>query len=447
MKRILYIPIEVQRRECKAKLYLACKALEAGHDVVIGRHWQVERFALRNYNGIYLSKSHFENAFPKFELLKQRNFQIIAHDEEGSTTGHTYEEYVNQRVGKRTLEICDNILAWGKLEEGYLKRYAPQLSEKIKVAGNPRLDLLRNESYGLYEKEIEKIHQKIGKYILVNTAFGHTEEATAKIREEYKDNEAATSDIQNYITACKIVKEPFVDGICYLADKLDSTIVLRPHPAENIEEYKYMFRPYPNVYITNSLGVNPWIWGASAVIYNSCTTGMESFITGIPTIAYLPEGKSIFEDVWFNKLGYMITTKEELLDEIERILSQNIRPGEIERQYFSQDKWKALDEVIFYDKWESSSDKFIRCLWNDDVTDGYNMMRTCCKFKGLELPMRYLLDWYFYLVRDKYRDYKWTSLSHKKLLENVNEINRVLQLDLSIKVIPLLKDVYMLKAE
>lgn len=446
MKRILYVPIEVQRREFKAKLYLVCKALAEGHDVVIGRHWQVERFALRNYNGIYLSKSHFEDAYSKLEQMKQRNFQIIVHDEEGSTTGNTYDEYVNQRVGKRTLETCDNILAWGKLEESYLKRYVPQMSEKIQSAGNPRLDLLRSGSYGLYEKDVEKIHQKIGKYILVNTAFGHTEAATSKIREAYKNNKEATNDIYNYINACKATKTPFLDGIRYIADKLDIAIVLRPHPAEDIEEYKDLFKDYPNVYVTNSLGVNPWIWGASAVIYNSCTTGMESFIIGTPTIAFLPDGKSIFGDVWINKLGYMVTEREQLLTEINWILSKDIHADEIKNQYFSQEKWKELAEVILYDEQETSSSKFIRCFWNDEVSDGYNMMWKCGKFRIAEHLWRYLLDWYFYLRRDKYRDYKWISMCHKKLLEDVNEINRVLQLDLSIKVIPLLKDLYMLKA-
>ena len=53
--------------------------------------------------------------------------------------------------------------------------------------------------------------------------------------------------------------------------------VIRPHPNENINDWKQSIRKMPkNVYVDKNYDVTPWIYVSKYVIHNSSAVGMQT---------------------------------------------------------------------------------------------------------------------------------------------------------------------------
>ena len=67
----------------------------------------------------------------------------------------------------------------------------------------------------------------------------------------------------------------------------------------------------------------PWLLAAQVVIHNSCTTGLESYILGVPVIAYRPMTSDRFDRTLPNNLSQQAFS----LDELQTLVNSSVNGG------------------------------------------------------------------------------------------------------------------------
>ena len=75
--------------------------------------------------------------------------------------------------------------------------------------------------------------------------------------------------------------------ITALSKKTDLKIIIRPHPADELKNYK-LFQKLRNVKVIKEGNISEWIYHAKMVVHSGCTGGFEASIRGLPTISYIP---------------------------------------------------------------------------------------------------------------------------------------------------------------
>ena len=65
-------------------------------------------------------------------------------------------------------------------------------------------------------------------------------------------------------------------------------IYLRPHPTENIKYWQNKFKSYKNIKIKPEGDLSTYIRNAKLVVQDGCTSAMESYISNVPVINYVP---------------------------------------------------------------------------------------------------------------------------------------------------------------
>lgn len=335
MKKILYLPIETIARELDARLLLTHQAVNSGYSVILGQKHNIFKAAEILKKGIYFYKSHGVKNFPKDKNSNEKEFKFISLDEEGLVFVDDKEYIRNSKPHE--LEHLDIVFTWGSYQRNLLIKEDSELKEKTIPVGNPRFDLLRPEFNVLYSSASEKICKKWGKYILINTRFvpgnfsrlygcSYIESRKHQFitiigRNPTKDEENHFLEEEKYNK--KMFKQ-YVEMLKFLSPRFpDIKIILRPHPSEDIINWKRALKGLENVHVIFKGNAVDWIMGALAVIHTGCTTGIESWVLQKPVIAYNPNTEKGIEPPLPNKFGLKITSMEKLYETLVDIVKGN----------------------------------------------------------------------------------------------------------------------------
>ena len=68
----------------------------------------------------------------------------------------------------------------------------------------------------------------------------------------------------------------------------NEVIFVRPHPTENVKYWNDKFKDYKNVIVKSEGDLSRYIRNAKLVIQDGCTSAMESYISNVPVINYVP---------------------------------------------------------------------------------------------------------------------------------------------------------------
>ena len=82
------------------------------------------------------------------------------------------KEFTHRRFSEEGLQLMDVIFTWGNNHKNELIELYPSLKEKLKIVGNPRVDILKDISKQFYAEEIKKIKNYYGDFFLLVTKFG-----------------------------------------------------------------------------------------------------------------------------------------------------------------------------------------------------------------------------------------------------------------------------------
>jgi surface carbohydrate biosynthesis protein len=331
MKKLLYLPIETIVREFDARVLLTYLAVNRGYFVIIGEKGNVRKAAETLDSGIYFHKSHSSKYFPCSKDHNKNNFVFVSLDEEGLVF---IDDSVYIRDSKPfDLKHLDIIFTWGSYQRNLLIKVNPELESRTIAIGNPRFDLLRKEFKPLYKKAYERLLKKWDKYILINTRFvsGNFSRLYGCNYLDFRINqfkllfERLPSDrekdffVKEEIYYKEIFKQytRMLKGLSSRFPNLN--FILRPHPSEDILNWKEALKNLDNVFVEFDGSVVDWILGAVAVIHSGCTTGIEAWALNKPVIVYNPNDEEGLEPQLPNEFGIKIKDTQSLfyiLDDI-----------------------------------------------------------------------------------------------------------------------------------
>lgn len=303
---ILYLPIEEQKRELDARLLLAIEALQAGWRVVIGQQWLMVENMRQLRPGVFFFKGMNNVQQTWMQHAASFGHKGVTVDEE--VTAIADETFVLKEVSERCLYIVDAVFTQGPNQHEIYKRKFPYHAHKFRMTGNPRFDLLEPAFRTAFQAEAEGLRRKYGRFFLFNTNFGYAN--------------SHWGDPEEYIKVCETVGyvkrgdpfdekwlkdqlvfeqtnlDAFVEAMKFLRDRYpDMTVILRPHPAEYIENWKRRLAGEERILVNADGAPQPWLLAAEALIQSTCTTGIESVMMDRPTIAYCAE-ESWCEDIF-----------------------------------------------------------------------------------------------------------------------------------------------------
>lgn len=337
----LLIPVENQVRELDAKLLLACVAAGRGLTSIVGSKREIEERIASFPRSIYLAKSLLHGHSKFFKIAKKLGHLITAWDED-ALVHLPNDVYYSRRLSEESLACVSHLFAWGE-DNADLWRQYPQMPGNlpIHVTGNPRNDLLRSEIKSFYDEDVKKIKERFGSFILINTNFNHVN-AFSSIRrlfippekpgDEPKFGRAARGMTRQYAEGLRKHKQALFDSFKEMIPKLGSafpeeTIVIRPHQVESQADYNKIAAQCKNVEVCNKGNVVPWLMACKAVVLNGCTTSVEAFAMGVPSISY----RIIVDDNYDlgfyrlpNTLSHQCYDFEELKERLRQILAGRI---------------------------------------------------------------------------------------------------------------------------
>jgi surface carbohydrate biosynthesis protein len=369
-KPLLLIPVENQVRELDPKLLLACVAAEHGFSSVIGSRREMEFNIDAFPRSIYLSKSMTIRSLLFFRVAKKFGHYIITWDEE-ALVHLPPETYFSRRLDPKTIRYVSHLFAWGP-DNAELWRQYPKLPGEtpIHITGNPRSDMLRPEMRAFYEKEVAELWQAYGNFILVNTNFNHVNafgpdmnlfQPVKRTAQRPKFGRAARGMTREYAEGLRDHKTAIFEDFQQLIPALDRefpdySIVVRPHPTENLDVYRRLAAQCERVRVTNEGNVVPWLMAAKALIHNSCTTGVEAYVMGLPAISYRATVNENY-DYGFYRLPNLISHQcfnfEELRETLRKILAGelgvadgNERKALLDHYLAAQDGPLACERIV-----------------------------------------------------------------------------------------------------
>ena len=385
MRKVLILPIDIKSREMDARLLHAVMALDAGWQVITGSKTLINRNLWRLPRGVYLFSTLAPGRQRIARCLRRMGFASQGWDEEGLIYGDR-EIYLRERVCPSTMALIDQIFAWGQAHAEDLAVPARQAGKSVEVAGNPRLDLLHPRLQTLHEEEAARLRKAHGDFVLVTTNLSWANPHV--IPKEQKDLHAPVSrnddreGARSYLEYQKRMLKAFRSALPALARALpDTTIVLRPHPVENLESWKELLSPFPNVRVIRQGGVIPWILASRILLHSNSTTGLEACLLGSCPVAYVPFTSPRHESPLPNGVSLTATTENELVELISGILSGSV-PDTSSQEAFLNRYIHRTDDLLtghFLNRAEELLDRTAPSLTMNFATRAYLLARHVSK--------------------------------------------------------------------
>ena len=357
----LMIPVETQVREIDAKILLACVAAERGFPVIMGSraflHFQVAAIP----RGVYLAKSMRSLSIRMFKILRQLGHEIVAWDEE-ALVHPPPETYFTRRLSPGAIKEVSHLFAWGQENVDLLRQY-PDLPKKmpIHISGNPRGDMLRTDMRPYFDKEVKRLRQTYGDFILINTNFPDVNAFVPGLNlflpangagSKARFGQAGLGMSRQFAESLRDHKQAIFEDFKRLIPALeqafpDFTIVVRPHPTENDRVYHDLAKQGQRVRVTSEGSIIPWLLAMRVMVHNGCTTGVEAYALGVPAVTYLSTVNE-YIDYEFqglpNRLSHQCFNFEALQETVGRILAGELGAADGDQRQALLDHYLAAQQ-------------------------------------------------------------------------------------------------------
>tara|TARA_E500000318_G_scaffold111353_2_gene129668 strand:- start:115 stop:1449 length:1335 start_codon:yes stop_codon:yes gene_type:complete len=291
----LYLPIEESARELNARLLLVIAAMQKGYRVVIGQQWLMINNLQNLAPGVVFFKGTNKVQSNWMKFAKKHGHKIVAIDEE--VTAIADRRFVLKEVWPDSLPLIDRFFMQGQNQLDIYTDEFPEHRDRFMITGNPRFDLLRKEFTKAFNDDAEAYRAQYGRYILINTNFGYVNTAWGK-----PENFVQVCENVGYVNREDPEDRKFLNdfydlevmnmaGFKVMTRKLrdrfpDHQVIIRPHPAEDVEAWKNALSGEERIHVVFEGSAVPWMLGADYFIHNTCTTGTEAMVLGVPVGAY-----------------------------------------------------------------------------------------------------------------------------------------------------------------
>ncbi|MEZ0232437.1 MAG: surface carbohydrate biosynthesis protein [Methylophilaceae bacterium] len=326
LKKLVYLPIETKSREFDAKCLIALGLLEEDMAVLIGS----AGISRVNNPGVVLFKSAAGFEHPNILRFKNKNMKCAVLDEEGFVQTKN-EKQRALRYSQQTIDLLDSIFFNGEAEKELLGKFYEIPADKGLVTGNTRFDFYKPALNKYYYNQASSLREKHGKYILITSRFGNVTPARNVGYLDFIKNTRVIQDesdlkiFSDFFNHSKKIYQSFIELIPDLSKAFnDYAIIIRPHPSESIAAWTEAARGQGNVKVISDGPIAPWVLGASAILHNGCTTGLEAFLMQRPVFSFMPYTSDEFDLKLPNEVSTQCFTKESLLDSMHKVLNTSL---------------------------------------------------------------------------------------------------------------------------
>ena len=381
----IYLHVEISVRELDSKLLLAILAASRGHQVIVSDLVGIEKGVKSGVlaPGIFHTKSlspHKEK-IARHKSMIDKGFMITSIDEEGNLNDYGYQGFAKTRYSDETIEQSTAVFGWGSDDVDTLKQTYSKHSHKIYKTGSPRADLWK-PFFSDYWNVPSSVPKKPFLLISCNTGYANNIKSFGeliKFENEMGRFQSYPEQLEMRIGRTaedfnKILE--YIKAIKYLSNHNNGyDIVLRPHPAEDIEAWKIILKGIPNVHVVREGSINGWVSSAFAIMHNSCTTALEATVLKKPVVTYTPS-KQRYSPQLANELGYRVNSLEELLSKVNTIYdsSKIINKNELDEKLPN-----VISNKIFFDD-ELAAEKIIK-IWENIANNNLSSLSNLKKFK------------------------------------------------------------------
>lgn len=319
----IFLPIETTARELDYKLALAVLLSEQGHTCVIAHHDLVDKLSQSYEPGIYIGKTIFKTHFPTdtsiYYKYKNLGWKIFYLDEEGGVFPGIEEDWkqlLDRRLDATVLEKDDVILTWGDFQN---QHYQASAKCTTKTVGCPRLAFNNDVYKGIIS--CRNIGEDIfpDEYVLFNMNFGLVNNIKGRgfifdSKVKYRDSDEDDMKFKvGFWLEQNLIFTKYLEAIKYVANKNPHlNVVVRPHPVENQELYKSLFRNLRNVKVLRCGSAIDWIMSAKCVVHDGCTTGIEAYLLGKKVLTFKPSKENMHDIRIPSMVGQKVYDKETL---------------------------------------------------------------------------------------------------------------------------------------
>lgn len=335
---LLLIPIETKSREFKSRIYFGSIAADYGYRVWIGPSTEIHKKLHKFPRGIIIENDATIKTKSFAMDASNLGHKLIAWDEESISTIND-KFYVQQRVAPSVIELYEFFFTRGCSDAKQIIKNYPNYKNKIVSAGNPRIDILRNQ----YNKELQ--YCKNGP-ITIMSRFARSNPFSIT-REDAVENAVKKFNLTGnnedfyraYLNHCHRIFDLFFPMVKELAEKFrDKEIVIRPHPSEKISTWEDLSAIYENITIDKSNTAEELAAKASLVVHNGCTTGLEAALLGIPVFSFMPIESQDYDVPLPNRVSRVFKTNQSLFNAIKNLFNQ-----EISIQDNSKKTWEIIN--------------------------------------------------------------------------------------------------------
>jgi surface carbohydrate biosynthesis protein len=363
IKKNLFIPLEVKSREFVSNLLLASESLDNNFRCYIGAKSSINR--LINYNksqnGVYFSKSPFlEKEYIK--IKKKCQFFTILDQELGpALSKHEIEMGLAARKNLILPKYIDSYFVIGNRINEIVKKIYPEINKAIKLTGWPRIDIWKNYNY-LYNKKSNEIKNKYGDFILFSSDFSFLTKKNIQNHLDYLKSYDHKENDQSYIYAKKRAEIQYQEfrkalKLFIILDKLDlkNKIIIRPHPAEDHIYWNKMKKKFKKIKVIFEGDISEWLYACNGLMHRGCTTGVQAYISNIPTAYIITDEKNTRETLTFD-----VSQKINGLEEVKNFINNP-------KNFNEKINKKIFDEHILSNDNSSASHMIIKDLLTLDI--------------------------------------------------------------------------------
>lgn len=432
----IYLDVETAVRELDSKILLGVLAASKGHEIIISHKTEI----LRGMKSGILSPGVFHNKSltPSKDRIAisqsfiDKGFIITAIDEEGGLVDHGYKP-ATYRFSNISVEQASAIFTWGPEDTETLKKVYSKNSSKIFMTGSPRADLWKTFFSDYWSTPNGAPNRN---FLLVSSNFGlaNNPRYFHKMFKMYKKLGMYERDPDLMDKHFGIISEnyqnmyEFIKGIKQLSKINKFDIVVRPHPAENIEPWKVFLDGFPNVHIIREGSITPWLKESFAVLHNGCTTALEATFSKKPILTFIPFKHKFSREV-ANELGFIVKSVEELIDKVNVIF--NAKKSNDSKESSNQLP-EVLTKKIYFDENELAAMKMIK-VWESLSTQKLSKSTNWLKFRFLLIIMsvrdniakvlKKLLPYIFGFYEE---NHKFPPLNKEDILKKIDSFQKIL---------------------
>lgn len=315
------LPVESYDREFDAKLLLSLNLLRSKNkpsEVIVGFDKAITQI-LKYLKGpsVLLDKSCSDIMFQgRFKPVLSQGGAVSVCDEEGVNNITNNFDGLVTRFDPNAVKYLSRYYTWGELDKK-LARSANISDSKIKMTGNPRLDLLKENGKNFYHNLSSGLRSYFGDFYLFNENFcieTYLQDYKPPMRtylpkdEMKKLNE--TRDRKR--AAASLERDSFVTLFEHLVSKnKDKYFIVRPHPMSDPTFWHLKFAKSRNVSVIYRDPAEPWLFACKALISCGCTTALQAALANVP-VYHFSDSTDSYSNSLASNVGIKLSASTDL---------------------------------------------------------------------------------------------------------------------------------------